>query len=663
MRVDAVEKALGIAVSTIVVVAALAFHRGVGDGFDLVKGTLLWIGSAAILPALLSLRNLTRARIYWVAVVFFSAALVMSVVFAVRPLQAVFGQYQRNTGFLTLIACLILFIATSHSGLRVSTAVARTFLVAAFVAGLYAVLQVSGNDPWEWSTPGQDRAVFGTLGNSNTTGGYVGCLLALFAAQAIAVTAWSWKVAISIATVIGAGAVGILGAFQGVVAGVVGLFGVFIFLLFREASLKDAFHGVGLVFLSATALFVVDSASGVLLFCALTLILCGILFTRFDSPISIGKWAVADRRRALASSLVGVLVALVVAFTTSGEVSRQVSEGMRERRHFFGAAIDMFRDSPIFGHGLETFGLYFTRFRSTEHAVNYENNRTSSAHSIPLGMFANGGLILGLAYLLFIGVVAFLLLKNRAKFMDSVLHSGIAISWLATQVQSLVSVEHVALFVQQFVLAGLVVAIAFSGSSIGESEGGRRHRRRSQRLHPGIVVASLLLPILVAVPLSRPLRADVYGLWSLRYAALGQGASSLEAASSARSLAPWSSEQLSRFARASYENGVPDSVTISIDVAKKLDYTPPYGIEVAYRVAEAGRFSEATNLAELALDRDPRSPTLRDSVSDLYFQIGSFSQSQGLLLEARQAFERAISLNPSASFRLAAEDALEDLLN
>ena len=84
-----------------------------------------------------------------------------------------------------------------------------------------------------------------------------------------------------------------------------------------------------------------------------------------------------------------------------------------------------------------------------------------------------------------------------------------------------------------------------------------------------------------------------------------------------------------RFAQASYDNKTSDYADVALATAKDLDYTPPYGIEAAYRVGESGRLSEALIIAELVLSRDPQSVLLRDSVADLFVQIGKIQVSQG----------------------------------
>ncbi len=656
MRRSSIESALNWTLVALVPLVALLFVRSIGDGFDLTKATVLWVSAPLIASLLLAEKRvrLPPSVVFGLGVLVF--ALLVSSASSYRPWQSLYGQYQRNTGLLTFLACFVLFIVmASESSDKRITRVAASMSVAAVLAGGYGVLQAVGVDPWDWLTPGQDRAVFGTLGNSNTTSGFVSSALPLLMGLWIATNRRFDRIFLGPLAVFAAASVGVLGAFQGVVAGVVGMVLVVLLLVSTSRSRTVSLIGIANCVLCAIALFGVDNGIKTLLMCGVALFVNTLLVLEKPSPnVSFVAWVRATRRRLIAVALGCVVAATGASLLLGGRVTQQVSEGMRERKFFYQAAWKIFSHHPILGTGLETFGLQFTRYRSATHATIYENNRSSSAHSVPIGMFANGGLLLGIAYLAFIVTIFVLVVRNRHRWRSNVWAGAVIAAWVATQVQSLVSVEHVALFVQQFVLAGAVVALVSERRS-------ERPRNRTGRPTVAIVLAGGIVSILLAIPLTRPIRADSAGLWSLRYTAIGDAQKALEKGREAASLAPWNTQQRTRYAQALYNSRDPSISAIAVEVADEVDYTPPFGIEAAYRVAESGQIDLSLRMAELSLSRDPYAITLRDQVADLYLQVGQIQASQGSQDLARANLQRAIDLEPSPSISAAARTALDAL--
>jgi O-antigen ligase len=72
---------------------------------------------------------------------------------------------------------------------------------------------------------------------------------------------------------------------------------------------------------------------------------------------------------------------------------------LSERREFWSAGVGIFRDNPVLGTGLDTYAHHFLAYRPASHARVNLIATTDAPHSVPLGMFTNGGVILGLAWL------------------------------------------------------------------------------------------------------------------------------------------------------------------------------------------------------------------------------------------------------------------------
>jgi hypothetical protein len=642
---------------------SLGFFRGIGDAFDLTKATILWIGSLFLASVWVAGRPRVPLDVVSLASCFLALGLVAASVTSERPVMSLFGQYQRNTGLLTLFACLIIFLVIS-SDRGDSTAFKKVVFamqLVALLAASYSLVQQMGIDPWEWETPGQDRAVFGTLGNSNTTSGFVACVIPLFLGSVQFGRSSVGRIAATTGVVFLASAVGVLGAFQGVVAGSVGAFFVGVVAVLRAGPLNSVVATLAACAFVMVSLFLSDSGSSTVAMCLIAALLVGAIIRWIPSTeISILEWIRSSIVRVWSAICFAVVAIGVVIVTLGGTIYQQVSEGMRERRYFFSAALDIFKAYPFAGTGLETFGMNFTAVRSGTHGLLYENNRSSSAHSIPLGMFANGGLVLGVAYVAFVGTILALIIRSRRRVVAEPLAMMVSVAWIATQVQSLVSVEHVALFTQQFVLAGLVVATL--GAQLGVSQRRLRSRSRSgARASLPILGVGVVATVLLAFPLTRPIRADSAGLWSLRYAALGDPARSLEYAQRAVDLAPWSSQQRIRWAQALYDARDPRYATGALEVAKQLDYTPPYAIEAAYRISESGDFALGLDVAEKAMSRDPKSRSLRLAVADLYLQVGQIQANSGDIESAKASLQRAVDLDGNATVSATARSALDAL--
>lgn len=170
--------------------------------------------------------------------------------------------------------------------------------------------------------------------------------------------------------------------------------------------------------------------------------------------IALVIWAVlagARYRRALLWSLLGLVLlvpmsgigARLATIVEFGTGSRAIADGSlvtRERLQLI--AWNMFLDAPATGHGI---GSYPTLFASYDRLVNYYNKVTlgAAAHNFFLEQAADGGVVLLLAWAIFLGGVFFLLLRTRkitratgddhSRYLAIGILAGL-IGWLAASV-------------------------------------------------------------------------------------------------------------------------------------------------------------------------------------------------------------------------------------
>jgi O-antigen ligase len=117
-----------------------------------------------------------------------------------------------------------------------------------------------------------------------------------------------------------------------------------------------------------------------------------------------------------------------------------------QRLDFWRVGIQMFADHPLFGVGPDGYARYFQFYRSTEQVVrDGALNRADQAHSVLIQMFANGGLVLGIAYFAFVGFITFTLVKLIRQNENMKLVALFGSVWVTYLFQSLISIDMLAL--------------------------------------------------------------------------------------------------------------------------------------------------------------------------------------------------------------------------
>jgi hypothetical protein len=133
------------------------------------------------------------------------------------------------------------------------------------------------------------------------------------------------------------------------------------------------------------------------------------------------------------------------------------------RREYWAAAIKMLQTHPLFGVGIESYGDWYRRERSTR-ALSISNGTWSnSSHNVVLDYAAWGGFPLLIIYLLFIGLTIFSVARliNRRDSSDLFSIPLIA-AWFAYQAVSLISPNQVGMLLIGWILSGLVIGLEIS---------------------------------------------------------------------------------------------------------------------------------------------------------------------------------------------------------
>lgn len=393
---------------------AVVFWSGTSDPVNVPKATLATVLGIVVLVVSAVRVAVTRRLVVPVtptlwAVVAFAGALALSTVTSDVRGASVAGVLGRSAGLLLYGVCVALFLV----GLRVLDTQAARWLVIALMggglfAGSYGLLQRLHVDAVGWADVGISP-VIGTFGNPDFESAYLGIVLPAAAWGALSRTSGGlWRGASAALVVLCLLVAGLSSSRQGLLAGGAGLGVLAIAVLLERGGRRGRAGLVGLA-----AVFTI---------------------------------------------VVGLVVAGLLAGVGPGQ--RITSAGsLTARKWYWGSALRMLRHRPLTGVGLDRYGAHYRQFRPA--AAASVNNYSDAAHSVPLHMLGTGGLPLGLSYAAFVLLVGWALVQGlrRLEGPSRLLLGGLGGSWVAYQVQSLISIDQPALAVTHWLLGAAVVAV------------------------------------------------------------------------------------------------------------------------------------------------------------------------------------------------------------
>ena len=437
------------------------FNSKTQDPFNSPKFWVLLLGAAWLLGYLICFRkqsillNRRALRFTQILLLLFIGASTLALLAADNSQIALFGDNMRKNGYLTYLALAIFFWAVAVFINSTNLIILYRFiLLSAYVVGGYALLQMSGNDFINWSSSGM--ALFSTLGNSNFAGSAMAILAILSLGGAYAyrkdqITLWLSLIA----------------------------FGILSITIFptnaRQGLLLLAF---GVVSLLLVLIYNFNKKLG----------LAGLIFAAFGFILSIlGMLQVGPLERFLYKDSVSV------------------------RGYYWRAGIEMFKDNPLFGVGLDNYGSFFKEYREVGYPLKYGYSLTSTnAHNVFIQHFATGGIFVGTIYLILTAFVFWRGVVSLLRFEkdERVLRSVFFIAWLAFQAQSLISIDNIGISIWGWVLGGVVVGLSVTpiNEQISNQQAKRQNRVRKNQLgllQPVISTFFTALTLVLVVSLYR----------------------------------------------------------------------------------------------------------------------------------------------------------------
>ena len=627
-----------IAVAVAVAGGALVMWPTDGDVFGVPKATLVVLCGLVAIAIGVGREIRTRSIVVpWTPPVLAAAVFIgfygVATLTSTTPMQSVVGQYEQNAGLVLYAACVALFLATvrAHDERTLPTLV-RVLVVAAALVVLYAFMQWAGIELFDFV---DSTKVFSTLGNPNFLAGWVGIALPLCLGLAVARNATpAWRIVAAVVAV----------------------------AIVPVSVRTQSFQGPMTVAVSGLAFVVLLVATGGL-------------------PIP----PALRSRRGLAVLVLAVVVAAPFAVKVVGD---GIDQGLLERRYFWRAAVEVVHDHPVLGTGPDTFHNQFLSRRSVAHAALPDSKNAGAAHDVPLEIFVDGGLLAGLPYLAFIGLVGWrLVVAVRRRHGEPWLVAGIGAAWIGYQVQSLVSLDKPGLIVIHWVLAGATVVLAGPIEARVISLPGRGRRAAEAPLATVVSIGFVgVLTVVLAWFATQPFRADLADIAGKQAMERSDGPSAEHHFAEARRLAPWEASYTFQQVLLGSRAGDPVYALRAAEAGARLEPGDSSYAVVAGTIADAAKKrAVARRWFDRALVEDPygldtlskaivssalagdaprthdlirRALAVSDSSPSTWLAI---AQARGGLHEdaaARRAYRRVLALEPTNK---AAKRGLKDL--
>jgi hypothetical protein len=373
---------------------------------------------------------------------------VINVFTATNPRLALFGSPSRFAGALMYVSLLLICIVSFQKFQESSFLILiwGLFLLGLLESG-YGWLQVFEKDPISWNNP--YGLIIGTVGNADFAGALIGiCGVATLWLIIFGRLTALMRVFLSLVVVSEVILVSKANIRQSLV---IFLLGIVIFTLWKLRS-------------SRSSLFLPGLFSGFLGF--------GLI--------------------ALGAFQIGPLTSVVYKLSVS------------MRGDYWRAAVRMFKDEPLTGIGLGSFGDLFPLYRdSIQVARRGPNYVADAAHSVFLDYMSMGGILLLLPYLTLVALGFWKLFSNFSSRTEQSqnIRVGLSVLWLAYLAQSAISLDQIGLAIWGWVFMGCAMAL---GKVEDNSKSMKLNRNFKVRLLTPIFA---ILGILIISP---TWQADIY---------------------------------------------------------------------------------------------------------------------------------------------------------
>ena len=604
------------------------FDLGAVKPFDIVKVTAVWFFGALIFGIWLAAAALGRSRprgflMGWLVAGYLAVA-TLATIFSRTPLTAIFGWYGRYGGLTTIVAYVLVFvvIACVYRERRDRThELVYAMAAGAIVLTAYILIQWLGIDPIRWSRPSGEipgQPYFGTMGNANFAGGYLG------------------------------------------------LTAPWVFLAYRRArSIRARALVAAAGAAQLGALWLTSARNGMV---ALAFAVGALLFIerrRVPALLKIGAAAVAA---------VAVLLAVIVIWHPGSDEPPRAfrgvdvlrSETIQVRGYWWLAGIKMFADRPVIGWGPDSYVTEYPKYMPRTAARLGDAETADKPHNVFVEHLAHTGILGFAAYIALLIVAfrrAFRRLRNAGREEAALMSTLIAL--LAGYVgQAFFSIDVTAIGLVGWVALGCIAALADPPDDTAPSTPAPTRPSARARVLAGvaIVVAAALAALSTA-----PLKADHESRTARRLSSADAFIDDVrEHLDRSQIWQPWvpqyraiEGEYLARQAQASSDRDVKrDLLVDAVDNYEQTDRLQPgyhawkmtIGKAVGDLAAAGGAsFDDAYRWLDEAHRLAPYDWRVLVNRGDVYNLEATATKDTDLMCRALRDYRRAVALHPIAS--------------
>jgi tetratricopeptide (TPR) repeat protein len=448
-----------------VFITPAVFDLGAVKPFDIVKLTTVlffgWLALGVWLAAVVT--GQARPRRFLMGYLAGAYLLVATVatIFSPTKWTSLIGWYGRHHGLLTILIYVVVFyLIASVYRQRPDRAHEVVYAMGAGAAAItvYILMQKTGLDPIEWARPSGEvpgQPYFGTMGNANFAGGYIGLT-----------TPWLYLA----------------------------------FMRSRETWKRVAVVVWGLIGLYA--LWLTSARNGIV---ALAAAIAAFLFIHRDRVPLVLKLGAA------VVALVAVALAVIIIWHPGSdrppEALRRVdilrSQTIQVRGYWWLAGVKMFADRPVQGWGPDTFVTKYPAYLSPEAAKIGDAETADKPHNVFVEHLAHTGALGFGAYiaLLFVALRRALRRMREAQRNEKALLTTL-VGLLAAYVgQAFFSIDVTAIALVGWVTLGCIAALADPVERTPEPPASRRRGTGARVLAAVAIVAGMVLAALSNAPL------------------------------------------------------------------------------------------------------------------------------------------------------------------
>ena len=348
-----------------------------------------------------------NSRTLVLLVLFYFLAMLNALFFGVAPfLQNFYGEYGRQTGFLTYFFLLVLFLAAT---LIQDKDVHRFFIFGIFVVGVLNIAYCSWvilfGDFLPWNNI--YRKILGLFGNPDFISAYLG------------------------------------------------IFIVACFAYLFSTAVKNMFK-LGLILLSLIALWQILHSHAIQ---GLVVMIGGMVLVGFYLVRSLDKSKYLQMAYILGSAIFGFIA--IMGTLQKGPLSFVYKKSVSLRGSYWRAGINMGIEHPFNGVGFDGYGDFYRQARPPVALIDMPGVQvvTNVAHNVFIDFFATGGWPLLISYALLFSFVTFRIIKFticNKKFNP--VFVTLSVTWVCYVVQSIISINQIGLAVWGWVLGGAIIS-------------------------------------------------------------------------------------------------------------------------------------------------------------------------------------------------------------